>query len=82
MTLTGDDTRGQRGPRSDVNKGVLRVAQSTIISGTSSSDGLVSYKGHSLAESYPFAEMPSVYSTAQTGWENLFLFLRRFSHQH
>ena len=32
--------------------------------GASSSDYLASYPGHSLVESYPNAEMQSVYSTA------------------
>ena len=32
------------------------------------SDGLISYSGHILAESYPFAKIQSVYSTAPADW--------------
>ena len=42
--------------------------QSFSITGASPSDCLVSYPGHSLRESYPSAEMQSVYSTAQANW--------------
>ena len=48
----------------DDNKGVLRIPQSSSISGASQSDCLVSYLGHSLGKSYPSAEMLLVYSTA------------------
>ena len=37
-------------------------------SGTSLSDCLVSYPGHSLRRSYPSAEVQSVYSTAPADW--------------
>ena len=37
---------------------------SANITGASLSDCLVSCQGHSLGESYPFAEMKSVYSAA------------------
>ena len=48
------------------NEGVLRILQSSSIAGTSPSDCLVSYPGHSLGGwSYPSAEKQSVYSTAQ-----------------
>ena len=61
--------RGQSGPGSDGNEGVLRIPQSTSTAGTSSSDCLVSYLGHSLEEgSYPSAEAQSVYSTAPADW--------------
>ena len=63
-TLSGATTPNQSGPGSDVNEGVLRIAQSSSITGTSPSDCLVSYPGHSLGDSYPSAEVQSVYSTA------------------
>ena len=47
-TLSGATTPGQSGPKSDSNKGVLRIPQSSIITGTSPSDCLMSYPGHSL----------------------------------
>ena len=45
--LTSATTPGQSGPRSNINKGVLHIPQS-YRAGTSPSDGLVSYLGHSL----------------------------------
>ena len=39
--------------------------------GTSPSDCLVSYPGHPLGGSYPFAEKQSVYSTAPAGYLSL-----------
>ena len=47
-TLQGATTPGQGGPGSDGNEGVLRILQSTIITGTSLSDYLMSYPGHSF----------------------------------
>ena len=55
---------GQSGPGSDGNEGVLRIPQSSSTVGTSSSDSLESYPEHLLEESYPSAEVQSVYSTA------------------
>ena len=49
-------------------KGILRIAQSFSIAGASQSDGLVSYPGHSLEESYPSAEIQSVNSATPTDW--------------
>ena len=46
--LSGATTPGQSGPGSNVNKGVLYILQSSSITGTSPSDCLVSYLGHSL----------------------------------
>ena len=40
--------RGQSGPGSNGNEGVLRIPQSSSTAGTSPSDCLVSYPGHSL----------------------------------
>ena len=63
-TLSGATTPGLCGFKSDGNKGVLRILQSSSITGASPSDCLVSYPRHSLVESYPSAEMQSVYSAA------------------
>ncbi len=63
--LSGATTPGQSGPGSDGNEGVLSSPQSSNTAGTSSSDCLVTYPGHSFGvESLPFAEVQSVYSTA------------------
>ena len=51
-------------------KGYLfRIPQTSSITGTSPSDCLVSYPGHSLdGRSYSSAEKQSVYSTAPADW--------------
>ena len=59
---------GKSGPESDGNKGVLRIPQSSWITGASQLDCLVSYPRHSLGVSYPFAEMQLVYFTASADW--------------
>ena len=46
--LSGATTPGYSGPGSDGNEGVLRIPQSSSIAGTSPSDCLMSYPGHSL----------------------------------
>ena len=59
-------TPGQSGSGSDGNEGVLCIPQSSSITGTSPSDCLVSYPGHSLGvggRDFPSAEVQSVYST-------------------
>ena len=48
MVLSGATTLGQSGPGSNGNEGVPRIPQSPSITGTSRSDCLVSYTGHSL----------------------------------
>ena len=48
MALSSATTTGQSGPGSDGNEGVLHIPQSSSIAGTSPSDSLVSYAGHSL----------------------------------
>ena len=48
FNLSGATTLGQSGPGSDRNEGVLRIPQSSSITGTSLSDRLMSYLGHSL----------------------------------
>ena len=50
MILSGATTPGQSGPRSAGNEGVFCIPQS--ISGTSPSDCLVLYPGHSLVVGY------------------------------
>ena len=71
--LSGATTSGQSGPGSDGNKGVLCIPQSSSLTGTSPSDCLGSYPGHSLGGgSYPSAEKQSVYSTAPTDWAKTF----------
>ena len=71
-TLSGATTPGQSELGSNGNEGVLCIPPNSSITGVSRSDCLVSYPGHSLGESYPFAEMQLVYSTAQTDWEDSF----------
>ena len=67
--LSGATILGQSGPGSDGNEGVLRIPLSSSITGTSPSDCLVSYPGHSLGGgSYPSAEKQSVYSIALADW--------------
>ena len=66
-TLSGATTPGQSGPGGDDSEGVLRISQSCRITGTSLSDCLMSYLGH-VGESYPSAEMQSVYSSAPADW--------------
>ena len=63
MTLSSATTPGQ----SDNNERVLRIPQSSCITGASPSDCLVSYLGHSLVVvgSYPSTEMQSVNSTTE-----------------
>ena len=67
-TLSDTTTLGQSGPRSDGNEEALCIPQSLSITGTSPSDCLVSYLGHSLERPYPLAEKQSVYSTAPADW--------------
>ena len=49
ITLPGATASGQSGPGSYGSEEVLRISQSSSISGNSPSDCLVSYLGHSLA---------------------------------
>ena len=56
-SLSGVPTPGHSEPGSDGNEEVLHISQSSSSTGTSPSDHLVSYPGHS-------AEMLSVYSIA------------------
>ena len=70
-TLSGATTPSKTGPESDGIEGVLRILQSSSITGASPSGYLVSYLGHSLGVFfYPIAEMQSVYCTAPAKWAN------------
>ena len=60
-TLSGATTPAQSEPGSEE---VLRISQSSSFTEASPSDCFMSYPGHSLGESYPFAEMQSVYFAA------------------
>ena len=51
--LSDATTQGQSGPGSDDYEGVLRIPQSSSTAGTSPSDCLVSYPGHSLVGVLP-----------------------------
>ena len=66
---SGATIAGQCGSGSDGNERVLCIPQSSSTAGTSPSDCLVPYPGHSLWRgSYPPAEKQSVYSTASADW--------------
>ena len=65
--LPSATTPGQSGPGSNSNDGVLRIPQSSSITGPSPSDCLVSYPEH-LWGVYPSAEKQSVYSKAPADW--------------
>ena len=67
-TLSGATIPGQSGPESNGNEGVLRILQSSSITGTSPSDCLVSYLGQLLVGYYLSVEKPLVYSTAPVDW--------------
>ena len=56
-TLSGATTPSHSGSEIDGNEGVLRLPQSSSITGASPSDCLVSYPGHLLRESYHSAEL-------------------------
>ena len=62
-TLSGATTPDQSRPGSHSNDGLLHIPQSSK-TGTSPSDCLMSYTGHSLVQSYLSAEIQSMYSTA------------------
>ena len=51
--LSGATALGQGGSGSNGNEGVLRIPQSPSITGTSPSDCLVSYPGHSFGVVLP-----------------------------
>ena len=67
--LSGATILGQSSPGSNGSEGVLRIPQSSSITGTSPSDCLVSYPGLSLGRGfYPTAEIRLLYSTAPANW--------------
>ena len=55
--LSDATTPSQSGPGSDGIEEVLRIPQSSSITGTSPSDCLISYLGRSWGGSYPSAEI-------------------------
>ena len=63
-TLSGATILGQSELGNDGNDEVLRITQSSSITEASPSDCLMSHSGYSLEESYPSAEMQSIYSAA------------------
>ena len=72
-TLSGATTQGQSESGSDGNKGVLRIPQSSRITGASASDYLVSNPGHSFEGVLPLCRdaVGVFYSPSQLGWQNL-----------
>ena len=70
-TLLGAITPGQSGPGSNTHEGVLRIPQSSSITGALPSDSLVSYREFSLGVSYSSAEIQSVYFASPADWSIL-----------
>ena len=66
-TLSAATTTDQSGPGSNGNEQVLHILQSSKTAALPS-NSLMSYPGYLLMESYPSAEMQSVYSTAPANW--------------
>ena len=66
--LSGATILGLSGSGSNGNGGVLCIPQSSSITGTSQSDCLVSYIGHSVRRVLPLAEKQSVYCVAPAEW--------------
>ena len=67
-TISGATTPGQSGTGSNGNEGVYCIPQSYSINGGLPLDCLVTYPGHLLGESYPFAKMQMVSSTNPAIW--------------
>ena len=66
---TGATILRQSGPGRNGKERVLQIPQSSSITGTSPSDCLVSYPGHSLGGGFSSsAEVQSVYSTISADW--------------
>ena len=76
-TLIGALTSDQNRPRSDDNKVVLHIPQSSSITEASLSDCLVSYQRYSLGESYPSAEMQSMYTSVPADWAKIIWLLHQ-----
>ena len=69
IALSNATTPGQSGPGSNGNEWMLRIPQSSSITGASLSDCLVSYPGNSLWRgSDSSAEVQSMSSTAPSDW--------------
>ena len=68
-------TPGQSQPGRDGNKRLLRIPQSSCITGASPSDCLVLYPGHSLGKSHLSADMQSVYSAAPTDLVKIYIYI-------
>ena len=64
MTLSGETTAGQSGSGLNGNEEVLRIPQSSSITGDSLSYCIMSYIGHSLGGSYPSSDILLGSSTA------------------
>ena len=80
-TLSDITTPGLSGPGSDGNEGVVHIPQSSSITGTSPSDYLVSYPGHSLRWGVLLlCRGQSVYSTAPPNWARFGLVLWHINH--
>ena len=62
LTFTCPNTLGQCGPESSGNEGVICIFLSSR-TGASQANSLVPYKDTRWEESYPYAEMQSIYST-------------------
>ena len=71
--LSGATILGESGPGIDSNEGVLRIPQSSSITGTSPSNCLVSYPGHSLGVGLPLCReaVGKFYSPNRLGNKNL-----------
>ena len=90
-TLSGANTPGQSKPESDGNKGVLRIPQSSCITGASQSDYSMSYPEHLLGTvltvcgdahgvfySLPQAEWAIKQTSEYSGsWKNNFYICRK-----
>ena len=70
-TLSGATILGQNGPGSNGNKGELHIPQSSSITGTSSSECLVSYPGLSLGWGFTPLQKCSqcILQPQPTGWQ-------------
>ena len=67
--LSGVTTPDLSEPGSDGKEELLHILQSSRIADASSSDCLMSYPRQSLEESYPSAEIQSMYTTAPADWD-------------
>ena len=84
MALSGATTPGQSGPGSNGNEEVFRIPQSSSFAGTSPSDCLVSYPGHSLGGFLPLCRAAVSVFYCPSSFMNRFfkLFLNFKNHFH